>query len=188
MSEYWYDEGYECEAEPQIELPKESAELKIELSINAGQIELAIKKQVDDIFEDRIKKMIKHRISESMKQLLDDDYWSKDNLKEILYKAINNRLDSKYPEIVQDKVNEFYEAINKIQYSENRHDNDFSSIKEKAKKKVDFYIENELKDSVSKSKEYIEQFAKNYFANNLFRAMGMMDKMLPQTENIQNNK
>lgn len=183
MSDEWYSEDYEYEPEPELVLPGESTELKIKLSINAGQIELAIQKQVEDLLEVRIKKMIREKISNGMKDLLCSDYWSKDNMKDLLYKAINSRLEEKYPTVVEDKVNEFYEALMSIKFTENRHDNDLSSLRMKAKNKVDSYIENELIGSVKKSKEYIEQFAKNYFANNLFRAMGMMDKMLPQTEN-----
>lgn len=188
MSDYWYDEDYEYEPEPELDLPDESAELKIKLSINAGQIEMAIQKQVNDILEDRIKKMIREKISDAMNDLLKKDYWSKSNIKEILYRAVNSRLDAAYPEVTENKVNEFVEAIKGLKYSELRNDKNFESIAKRADRKVQEYIDGELSESVKQSKEYIEQFAKNYFANNLFRAMGMMDKMLPQTENILDEK
>lgn len=178
--ENWYDDDYEYEPEPEIELP-ESQSVNVGLSINAGQIDLAIQKHIEEILEPRIKRMVRKKISDSFKTLLSDSTWSNDNMRSYIERAIVNRLEQKYPTIVEDKINEFEESLKSATFKDSR--NDFlGSMHSKAKKKVDSYIENELVDSVKRSKDYIEQFSKNYFANNLFKAMGMMDKMLPQTE------
>ena len=187
MSDYWYEEDHEYELEPEIELPSEAAELKIKLSINAGQIELAVQKQIDEVFEDKLKRMIKQKIDESMSVLLRKDSWGTDSFRELLLRAIEKRLVARYPEIVEDKINEFHKYITELKYTETRK-GALSDLRKKAENRVDAYINDELKDSVAKSKEYIEQFSKNYFANNLFKAMGMMDKMLPQTENTKDLK
>lgn len=181
MSEYWYDEDHEYEQEPEVELPEDSAELKIKLSINAGQIELGIQRHINEILEQRMKKLVRDKINEHMKSILSLDSWGKDNFKSLLGEIISKKIDERYPDVAENKVNEFYEAMLSLKYTEERH-GELNDIRNRAKKKVQGYVETELAESVKLSKDYIEQFAKNYFANNLFRAMGMMDKMLPQTE------
>lgn len=185
MSDYFYDEDRPYEPEPEIDLPDKTAELTTKLSINAGQLEAAIDAHLNSILEQRVKRIVDEKIKKHMDRMLSKDAWGSGNFESILYKAIVAKLNEKYPDVVENKVNEFYEAILKAKYTDGRRGDDLSSIQEKAKKKVDEYIEKELKESVQLSKEYIEQFSKNYFAQNLFRAMGMMDKMIPQTENIQ---
>jgi len=178
--ENWYEEDYEYEPEPVIDLP-ETQSVNVALSINAGQIELAIQKHLNDLVEPRIKKMIGEKINDHMKKIISDKYWGEENLKNILYDVIEKRVLKKYPDVVENKVNELYEGLMKTKFTSSRGSVE-RTMQERAMKKVNQYIDDELVKSVSKSREYIEQFAKNYFANNLFRAMGMMDKMLPQTK------
>lgn len=180
---YWYSDDYEYEPEPQIDFKPEHANITIGLSINSGQIELAIKEHLEVIFENRVKQMVREQIKKQMDTLLSTDYWSKDNVRALLYQVVKERFEIKYPEVAENKVNELYKAILEMNYKDDKNDQ-LSDLRAKARAKVDTYIQTELSKSVAQSKDYIEQFAKNYFANNLFRAMGMMDKMIPHTENI----
>ena len=184
-NDHWYDEDYHVEPEPQIELP-ESQKVEVGLSINAGLIENAIQKHIDEILQPRIENAVRAAISKQVKDMLRTDAWGRDGFKSILVDAVERRMLRKYPEVVEDKVNEFYEFLKNLKYSDNNRE-PARDMATKARKLIDGYIENELVDSVKRSKEYIEQFSKNYFANNLFKAMGMMDKMMPVTENTLSN-
>jgi len=182
MSNYWNEEPI-YEPESIIEIPAEAAEIKIALALNAGQIESAINGHVANILERKMQQLVATAIEKNMKDILSKDSWGSGNFKEIIREIISNKIDERYPEIVENKVNELKEMILKLQFSESRNDQ-LSDIRTKALKKVEGYVNTELQESVKLSRDYIEQFAKNYFANNLFRAMGMMDKMLPQTDSI----
>lgn len=182
MSDYW-DEERTYEPEPQIEIPEDAAKASISLSLNAGQIESAVNSHVQSILEAKMGQLVNAAVEKHTQYILSKDSWGKGNFENILRDIISKKIDERYPEIVENKVNELKEMILKLQFSESRNDT-LSDIQSKALKKVEGYVNTELAESVKLSREYIEQFAKNYFANNLFRAMGMMDKMLPQTESV----
>lgn len=181
MSNYW-DEERQYEPEPIIDIPTEAAEMKISLHLNAGLLEASVNKHVESMLEAKMQQLVAKAVNDRMKDILAQDSWGRGNFEVIIRKIISDKIDQRYPEIVENKVNELKEMILKLQFSESRNDT-LSDIRTKALKKVEGYVNTELQESVKLSKEYIEQFAKNYFANNLFRAMGMMDKMLPQTQN-----
>ena len=180
MSEYWDDEERHYEPEPSLEL-SESQKINVDLSINAGVIEQSINKFIDEIMKNKLEQYINNQVSLTLKNA----YNSKIKFEEIVTSIIKSKIEDIYPDAVENKVNEFEEHIKNIKFTDRRSDFSSESITKNAKRKVDEYIENELVNSVKKSKEYIEQFSKNYFANNLFKAMGMMDKMMPVTENAQ---
>lgn len=122
----------------------------------------------------RIHSFIIRRTKEEFEKCFRDN-WSQDSFKEILKKVIREKLEEAYPDIVENKVNELAEMIKKIDYKD-RNDKLALDIHQRSTKIVNDYIEKELSITVKKTKEEIDEFAKNYFTRNLFRAMGMMDQ------------
>lgn len=177
----------EYEPEPQVNLP-EDQKVTVGLSINLGVIEQAIAAEINKLIVPKLSWMINKKINDEFKNLLSKEYWSSNKIEKYLQIAVEKRLNEMYPEVVENKVNEFAEALKKLKIENYKNKDDGKTIYQMAKDRVETYINTELADSVSKSKEYIEQFAKNYFAQNLFRAMGMMDKLLPQTESIESKQ
>jgi hypothetical protein len=174
--DYW-DEEPHYEPEPQLELGTPQ-KIDVEVSINSGVIADATNAFINNIMENNLKKHIERQVELCLR----NSYESKIKFDNVIKEIITEKINEKYPDVVENKVNEFEEYIKNIKFSDRNFGYSSDTIQSRAAKRVDAYIENELKDSVAKSKEYIEQFSKNYFANNLFKAMGMMDKMLPQTK------
>ena len=105
------------------------------------------------------------------------------NFDSLIKEVIKEEFIKRYPDVVENKVNEVADFVKKLRPEDAkdwRWDATGKNIGELAKKKVQEYIENELKKEIKVTTDYLEQFSRNYFANNLFKAMGMMDKMIPQ--------
>lgn len=127
---------------------------------------------------DNIIGLLNKKIEFEVNKVLDDHYSSKESFGAIVERIIKAKLDERYPDVVENKVNELAEKIKKFEFKTDRNEG-LLTLQRKAESVVNKYIETELALEVKKSKEYLEQFSKNYFANNLFRAMGMMDKLIP---------
>lgn len=166
-------------------------EIKSEVLINKDAIAAA----VNNLVQSKIKTSLKTYIDREVNKCFMNHYESKIKFEDIMHRIIKEKFEEKYPDTVENKVNEFEAEILKLKVSDRRSDYSMEVMakdaleriklmENKANAKVAEYIENELSKSVAKSNEYIEQFSKNYFAQNLFKAMGMMDKMIPTTENI----
>ena len=127
---------------------------------------------------DNIIGLLNKKIESEVNKVLADHYSSKESFGAIVERIIKAKLDERYPDVVESKVNELAEKIKKFEFRTDRNEG-LMTLQRKAESIVNKYIETELALEVKKSKEYLEQFSKNYFANNLFRAMGMMDKLIP---------
>lgn len=196
--EYW-DEEIIYEDAPVLNLNPEKVKAEVHLALDELTMERAISEFVDKTVENRIKYLVNKAVNEALKRLAAKDAYRADNLNALMSNIIEKRMLEMYPDVVENKVNEFYETLNKATLSERKYDSFLSDMTESAKKMkkasfdhaeraINAYINDELKKSVEKSTEYIEQFSRNYFANNLFKAMGMMDAMMPQTQNnLENN-
>lgn len=178
MSYDYYEE--QSVPETKVLLINGSTKAAIQMGFDIEAIDAAISKYISDTFEEKLTSMIKRKLEKEMYSYM----LSCESIQLSMDRLITKRIEEKYPEIVIDKVNEFAECLKKYSVKDRNNSWKESTIAQAADKKINDYIENELKQSVAKSTEYIEQFSKNYFAQNLFRAMGMMDKLLPQTESI----
>lgn len=142
-------------------------------SVIAGNIRHSLAESIQSIVNREVDKILRgswgeNKMSEAMKGMVSD--------------VIAEKMEEQYPDIVENKVNEFAEEFKKRKIEDGRYGRDISSDLQKyAKNKVEKYINGELMESVKKSKEEIDEFAKNYFAKNLFKAMGFlggeMDKL-----------
>lgn len=169
-----YDEPESCECED-FSILSDAIKGKVSLGIELSDLEHHLSLHVQKKFSDTLKSFIEREV----KKCVEESYGSKYTFKDALMDEISKRLDEKYPCIVDDKIDELAEKIKNTEFQYGRREAP-TSINKKAQEKVDEYIEGELVKSVAKSTEYLEQFSRNYFAENLFRAMGMMDKMFPQ--------
>ena len=180
-----YDDEYEsCEREENKIIPdviKVESAISLEVSDIEGVLSSILHKQFNDTLELFIRVEVEKCISNA--------YGSKHTFKDALQDVISKKLDEKYPSIVDDKVDELAEKIKDFSFEWGRREEP-KNMRDKAVAQVNEYIDNELSKSVAKSVEYVEQFSRNYFANNLFRAMGMMDKMIPfaDADSISENK
>lgn len=181
----YYDEpDYEFDdpSEYSTEELEKAITTSTEVVVNSDMVISHIKKTV----QNQLKPVLNKIIESQVQAALQNSYQSKIKLEDIIKEMIREKINSAYPDIVENKANEFAELIKKQKYENSGYyGRSGSSIHEMAEKKVKEYIENELMDSVKKSKEEIDTFAKNYFTNNLFRAMGIMTQQfnsLPETK------
>lgn len=199
MGHYFDYEDREVEQEEMLEINEGDLNASVQLFINESAIKQKIENVISSKIENKIKAIVENTMHKELKSLLSKDKWSKGNIESLMAKAVEKRLVEVYPEVVENKINEFEKAIKELKFSDRHGNYNYESLcktamqrceelSNKANEAVMNYINNELAESVSKSKEYIEQFSKNYFAQNLFRAMGMMDKMLPTTESMLDKK
>jgi acyl-CoA synthetase (NDP forming) len=101
----------------------------------------------------------------------------------LIKEVVKEQFEKRYPDVVENKVNQIHDYLLKLRPEDSkdwRWDSTQKTLGEAAKAKVLEYINNELSKEVKVTKEWLETFSRNYFANNLFRAMGMMDKMIPE--------
>jgi hypothetical protein len=172
MSDY-YEQDY---VEPETAFTLKDGKAEVKIQFNATNME----KAAEAIIEEYVRLNFMPRINRAMDEYLKLNGYGA--LGDIIKKEVARVFIEKYPDIVENKANEIMEYIKNLKPESFR---DWSwngeSISMAAKNKVKEYIENELENEVKVTKEWLEQFSRNYFANNLFRAMGMMDKILPQS-------
>ena len=91
-------------------------------------------------------------------------------------KSFTESIKEKYPDVVENKVNEFAKKIKEMPF-DNR---EFAgkTFQEAAARKVSVALDTELAEVIKKTKDGIDNYAKNYFARNLFKAMNLMDGVL----------
>jgi len=179
MNEYLEYDDYQSYEPVFAEGMDKAFKLDGEICVDVGAVHHSIK----NFISNNANNLLKDFIQKEVIKCLQSSYESKAQWKEMLKEVMSEKMDKKYPDVVENKVNEMVEEIKKHQFKSGSYRHKvFETINQKAMKKVDDYIEGELAESVKQSKDYIEQFAKNYFADNLFRAMGMMDKMIPQVD------
>jgi hypothetical protein len=151
------------------------AEVKIQFSAEA------MERAASDIVQKHIEANFIPRLESAVGSYLDLTGYSK--FEELIKEVVRAEFVKRYPDVVENKVNEIHNYLLKMKPEDTR---DWrwmptsKTISEAARHKVNEYIENELKNEVKVTKEWLETFSRNYFANNLFRAMGMMDKMIPE--------
>lgn len=171
---YDYEEDY-ISPESAYTLKDGKAEVKIQFSAEA------MERAASDIIQKHIESNFVPRLEIAVKNYLDLKGYSEfgDLIKEVIRAEFVKR----YPDVVENKVNEIHDYLIRMKPEDARDwrwENTSKTISEAARAKVKEYIENELKNEVKVTKEWLETFSRNYFANNLFRAMGMMDKMIPE--------
>jgi hypothetical protein len=138
----------------------------------------ALKRSSEEYAKHIFKELLDSLIERKVQKAIDDAYGAQYSLKDALTDVIREKLDAKYPGVVDDKVDQLAERIKNFQFEWNRQE-EKKDIQKKALGIVDDYIEKELAAAVKKQADWLEQYSRNYFAHNLFRAMGMMDKMIP---------
>lgn len=171
--DYREDEPESCEC-GDTKIIEDSIKVESTIGLEVSNIENVLSQMLHKQFNDTLERFIKTETDKCVASA----YGSKHTFKDALQDVISKKLDDKFPDIVDDKIDELAETIKGFEFEWSRREQK-NSIRDKAIEKVDSYIDNELSQSVAKSVEYVEQFSRNYFANNLFRAMGMMDKMIP---------
>lgn len=177
MSDF-YEESF-IEPESAFTLKGSKAEVQIQFSVEAMERATSelMNQHIENNFIPKLQRACDNFLQ--LKGYTSFETLIKDTVKEELLK--------RYPDVVENKVNEIAEYIKKIKVEDSR---DYKwtgqTISDCARNKVKEYIEKELVQEVKVTKEWLETFSRNYFANNLFRAMGMMDKMIPEA--IQHDK
>jgi len=148
---------------------------EVSFGLDVADLERQLSLYAQKKFASNLETFINREVSKCVESAYGAKYTFENALKDVIAK----KLDEKYPGIVDDKVDELAEKIKATEFEWNRREQPKAMMK-KAQEKVDEYIDSELSKSVERSVEYVEEFSRNYFANNLFRAMGMIDKMIPQ--------
>lgn len=173
MSDYYEQEFIEPESAYTLKDGK--AEVKIQFSADA------LEKATTEIVQQHINNNFTPMMEKKIQEYLKLQYHG--TLTDLIEKIIREQFELRYPEIVINKVDEIAEYLKKLppeKARDWRYSGTADNMASLAQKKVNDYIENELKGEIKKTTEYLEQFSRNYFANNLFRAMGLMDKMIPE--------
>lgn len=167
-----YEQEY---IEPESAFSFKDGKAEVKILFSAESMEKAATDLVQQHIENNFMPIVRRKLDEYLK------LQGYGNFGELMTKTIAEEFLKRYPDVVENKANEISEYI-KNQKPENFKDYRWGgeSISQAARNKVTDYIEKELKKEVEVTKEYLEQFSRNYFANNLFRAMGMLDSMIPQ--------
>jgi len=175
MSDYYFEDY--VEPERAFTLKDGVAEVKIQF--NAETMELAASELIQRHIEANFIPKLERAISDYLKLNGHSDFG------EMIKNVIRDEFEKRYPDVVENKVNEVHQFLLNLKPEDARDwrwSNDGKNIADKARLKVQEYIEKELSKEIKVTKEYLEQFSRNYFANNLFKAMGLMDSMIPQVK------
>ena len=152
-------------------------EAVVNFKVDINALKRSSEEYAEHVFKERLDSLIESKVQKA----INDAYGAQYSLKDALTDVIREKLDQKYPGVVDDKVDELAEKIKAFEFEWNRREAK-QNIRDKATSVVDNYIEKELAAEVKKQADWLEQYSRNYFAHNLFRAMGMMDKMIPLAE------
>ena len=173
MSDY-YEQEY---IEPESAMGFRDGKAEVKILFSAEALESAASAILQDHIERNFLPMLNREIAKYL------ELKGHSNFSEIIKATVRDEFIKRYPDVVENKVNEIADFVKKMRPEDSkdwRWDNTQKTIGDAAKAKVIEYINNELAKEVKVTKEWLEQFSRNYFANNLFRAMGMMDKMIPE--------
>lgn len=168
-----YDEFEEYEP-TEIEGMDDAVKLESTVIVDVKNLQSLISGYVNQHLHAVMQGMIQREVI----KCIQSSYGSKARFADAIENVLRKKLEEKYPDVVENKLNELVSEIKNHKFKFDRYSGE-KTLKTKALAIVNDYIEKELAGEVKKSTEYIEQFSKNYFANNLFRAMGMMDKLIP---------
>lgn len=175
MSDY-YEQDY---IEPDSAFKIKDGKAEVSISFSAKELERAASHLIQDHINNNFTPMLKREIDKFLKL---NKY---DAFSDLIKETVKEEFLKRYPDVVENKVNEVRDFVMKMKPEDSkdwRWDNTGKTIGDAAKAKVIEYINNELNKEIKVTKEWLETFSRNYFANNLFRAMGMMDKMIPEAK------
>jgi len=173
---YDYEPEY-IEPEKAFTLKDGKAEVKIQF--NAEALERAASQLIQEHVELNLTPALKRKTAEFL------ELSGHSKMDGLIKEVVREEFIKRYPDVVENKVNEIKDYLLKMKPEDAkdwRWDNTAGSLSQAARRKVEEYIQNELAKEVKVTKEWLETFSRNYFANNLFRAMGMMDKMIPEAK------
>lgn len=165
--------------------------LSLKIDLKTETISQVILDAVKNKISNLILKSVHNTIEQEFKNVVSGGYFSREEkatlsetVKEIIRNTISKKVDERFPEIVENKTNEFKDYIVNLKIQDIDRDRKISSstIAEMAKQRVKEYIEKEMMESVKMTKQEIDDFAKQYFTQNLFKAMGVFGKALDQIE------
>lgn len=161
------------------------AKVETQINLEVSDIEAAIQNHIANNVQSVIRKFIQKEVRAALK----NEYGSKVRFDDLLKEIIHEELSKRFPEAIDDKIDELEKSLREYKHDWSRDKghwlgskNTPTTIKDAAKSAVDSYIETELAKEVTKTKEFLNDFSKQYFANNLFKVMGMMSSFEPQSE------
>lgn len=181
MSDY-FERDY---AEPESAFTLRGGKATVSIQFSSDLLERAATEIVQQHIDNNFTPMLERAVSSYL------ELKGFSNFGELIKEVVRNEFVKRYPDVVENKVNEIHAYLLKLKPEDSkdwRWDNTSRTLGEAAKAKVLEYINNELSKEVKVTKEWLETFSRNYFANNLFRAMGMMDKMMPEAIGDKNNR
>ena len=141
------------------------------IAIATDRLDAMIEKYIKDNLKLKMDTMIKSQVDSAFRT-----EYEKYSLHSVMREVITEKFRNTYPDIVENKVNEFHKKIMSLEF--NTRDFDGRNFQEAAMKKVMTTIDSELKEVITKVKAGIDDYAKNYFTRNLFKAMNLMDSVL----------
>lgn len=170
-----FDDYDEEHIEPDTGFSLKDTKAEVNIVFNAENMKAAATDILQKHIENNFMPMVHRKLDEYLK------LQGYNSFPELLQKVISEEFLKRYPDVVENKVKEIEVYVKNLKPENMRGGYSWQgeSISRAAQNKVMEYIEKELKQEVAVTKEWLETFAKNYFANNLFRAMGLMDKMIP---------
>lgn len=180
-----YEDDYGREPELSTKLTETIAQEKVSVKVDFDSKEIA------ELIASSVTEQVKYSMASKLRDLVKsevDGYYRTNEvptgIKKAIREAVVTKVNEKYPDIVENKVNEFVEAIKAMKFEarrssrNSRDDLSYEGIEARADAQIKKYIETELMDAVKMTKDEVETFAKNYFTNNLFKAMDFMNKQI----------
>ena len=172
-----YEEHY-VEPESAISFG-DNFKVEAKMLLNTEELDAAIAKYVREQTTRQISMLeetLKKRVQAEVKEAFDYSY-KEYSLEKVMKQVVEEKFNEKYPDIVENKVNDFASKIGNMKFDDMR---EFSgrNFQESAMKKVNAVIDSQLAEVIKKTKEGIDDYAKNYFARNLFKAMNLMDGLI----------
>lgn len=155
--------------------------IKVTVEIHPEDITYMLTKQIVDSTAAKLNENIRRIVTQSLETYTSDKGVSGE-VRAAIRDHVSKILTEKHPDLVENKVNEFVEAVKTMKFDGDgytRRNNDVltkQGIQDLAREKVENYIKGELVESVKMTKAEVETFAKNYFTNSLFKAMDIMNR------------
>lgn len=172
----YYEEDYR-EPEELINLKENGFEAKVIVSFSPVAMELA----ANELVKKHIERNIVPELERKIKSFFVEKY-NTNSLTGIMEKIIREKFNETYPDVVENKVNELAEMIKNMKFDDRRNGFNSESLTKNASDRVNNYITNELAGMVKIEKDKLTKFSEQYFAQNLFKAMGMMSKLTGEIE------
>ncbi len=101
-------------------------------------------------------------------------------MRDLMKEVIEEKFEEKYPDVVENKVNDVAEKIEKMDVFGDRRN--LTQLTRRIEMEVEERIDAAIQPIIDAQAAKVENYARQYFANNFFKAMDFLNKDIPELE------